>query len=295
MKMNKYVLALAFVSMALAGCDKVESLPSEEPGVIRLRTSVGEYTKASGLDFNVGDVFGLYILERKGTSAPSFGGEYYAENLMCTKTDSGIDMVRTYYSENKLDFYAYYPYSDNGTIYSAPECVSHNISSDQNEKVYFDKCDFMKASVKEVVASDQPVKLEFSHMMALGEVQLLPGTGMTVNDLKFATLLVKKVPLSCKVNLVTGAVSRGMISGNITPYGNRVSIQGDKVSQMSFISVPTKIKKGAELFEISIKERKFHYYLDNDLELKSGYKYKFEITLNAAQAPASVRVLEMPR
>ena len=214
---------------------------------------------------------------------------------MCTKTDSGIDMVRTYYSENKLDFYAYYPYSDNGTVYSAPECISHNISSDQNEKVYFDKCDFMKASVKEVVASDQPVKLEFSHMMALGEVQLLPGTGMTVNDLKFATLLVKKVPLSCKVNLVTGAVSRGMISGNITPYGNRVSIQGDKVSQMSFISVPTKIKKGAELFEISIKERKFHYYLDNDLELKSGYKYKFEITLNAAQAPASVRVLEIPR
>lgn len=49
------------------------------------------------------------------------------------------------------------------------------------------------------------------------------------------------------------------------------------------------------MFEISIKERKFHYYLANDLELKSGYKYKFEITLNAAQAPASVRVLEVPR
>lgn len=58
--MNKYVLALAFASMALAGCDKVESLPSEEPGVISLRTSVGEYTKASGLD-SMSVMFSVFI------------------------------------------------------------------------------------------------------------------------------------------------------------------------------------------------------------------------------------------
>ena len=295
MKTEKYLMVIAVAAMAFAGCSKVDVPSSEERGVISLQTSLGGYTKASGLDFNVGDVFGLYMLEWNGSTAPAFGSGYYGENVMCTKSETGVDFVRTYYPENKLDMYAYYPYDEDGTLYNDPESVSHNLNSDQRDKVYFDKCDFMIASAKEVSASDKPVNLVFSHMMSYVDVQLLPGKGMSVEDLKFATMLVKKVPLSCKVNLVSGSVRKGMISGDITPFGNRVTVQGDKVSQMSFIAVPAKIKAGAELFEITIKERKFHYILENELELKSGFKYRFEIALNAVQAPAMVRVMEMPR
>lgn len=295
MKTEKYLMVIAVAAMAFAGCSKVDVPSSEERGFISLQTSLGGYTKASGLDFNVGDVFGLYMLEWNGSTAPAFGSGYYGENVMCTKSETGVDFVRTYYPENKLDMYAYYPYDEDGTLYNDPESVSHNLNSDQRDKVYFDKCDFMIASAKEVSASDKPVNLVFSHMMSYVDVQLLPGKGMSVEDLKFATMLVKKVPLSCKVNLVSGSVRKGMISGDITPFGNRVTVQGDKVSQMSFIAVPAKIKAGAELFEITIKERKFHYILENELELKSGFKYRFEIALNAAQAPAMVRVMEMPR
>lgn len=296
MKTGKYILAVSVAAAAvMAGCQRMENVSPVEENQIELSTSLGGYTKVSGLDFNEGDVFGLYMLEWNGEEAPVFGYEYFAQNLMCTKTADGINFSRTYWPENKLDMYAYYPYDPDGTLYNDPESISHSLNADQSDRLYFDECDFLVASVKEAVSSDKPVQLVFSHVMSYADVQLIPGEGMTAADLKNATMTVKKAPLSCTVNIVTGAVKRGMWTGNITPFGNRVSIDGENISLMSFITVPFSVKAGTELFEITIGDRKFHYAPESDFEFRSGYKYRFEITLNEAQMPAAVRMTESVR
>lgn len=294
--MKREFFAVCLATVFFASCQKQDlSAPAAEE--ISLETSVGCYTRAMGSDFEDGDTFGLYILQWKGDMKPEFTEDnIYKDNMLCTKRVSGVSIPKTYYPAGKSDFYAYYPYSETGGGYYDPQKISHYLADDQSDEVYYRQSDFLRATVAAVEESSEAVHMNFSHCMSLVEVQLLPGDGMTAEDLKNARMLVLDMPTMCDVDLVSGEIEIGQWNfSDIVPFGNKVSVTDGKASLMSCILVPDILEEGEELFEITIKERTFHYIPHQEIELKPGYRYLFEITLNAASVPAKAKVTESLR
>lgn len=283
------ILALAL--MITTGCQKEdfrEVQPSREQ--ITLDPQIGSYTKVSGNNFNDGDSFGLYIAEWNGENEPDLNGGFYADNILCTKKEGGIEMSRIYYPENRIDMYGYYPYSGSSISMSNPEVIPHSIQRDQSIKAMYEQSDFLMASNKGVTASDQSVQMTFEHILCLMDIQLIPGKGMTAADLDGAKLKANKFPGSCNIKLEDRSVNVSMFNQmDITPYGNGVSVTDDKASLMSFIALPGTHNAGKELFTITIKNTDFNYVLDKDLKLESGYRYRFDITLNKSEVKSDIR------
>lgn len=294
MKLFKYISVSAIVLTAV-GCEQDFAPESEKPE-IRLESAVNNYTRAKGLDFEIGDHFGLYLIAYEGATAPDFGSNRFKDNLMCTKTETGIELPRVYYPETgKLDFYAYYPYSITGVSLDDPQWLPHTVKANQSESLNYSNSDFLTAKTSGVSPTADAVPLVFTHRMSLVNVQLLPGGKLTVQNLKNARMTTSPLASNCRVNIVTGAISDVSGAQAIIPSGNQVSIVGDKASLMSFIAIPQTIPAGTELFDITIGTKHYKYVTDKEITLASGYKYMMEITLQPAETKAKAHIMASPR
>lgn len=289
MKLFNYI-ATSAILLAATGCQK-ESAPELEKPQVRLETAVNNYTRAKGLDFETGDHFGLYLIAYDGVTAPEFGKDRFRDNLMCTKTNTGIEHPRVYYPKTgKLDFYAYYPYSVAGVSLDDPQWLPHSVKANQNELLNYSNSDLLTAKTSGVAPTAEAVSLAFTHRMSLVNVQLLPGGTMTAQSLKNARMTTSPLASNCRVNIATGAVSDVSGSQSVIPYGNQVSIVDDKATLMSFIAIPQTIPAGTELFDIAIGTKHYIYVTDKAITLETGYKYLMEITLQPAQSKACIMV-----
>lgn len=299
MNLIKSISAPAIVLLAV-GCEQTPA-PEPKSPEIRLETAVNNYTRAKGLDFEPGDHFGLFLIAYEGENSPEFGQNRFKDNLMCTKTATGVDMPRVYYpAKGKLDFYAYYPYSVDEDTPDNPQLRLHSVAADQSDPLLYNSSDFLTAAALGIQSSADAVPLVFSHRMSLVNVQLLPGQGLTLQELKNARMTTGMLASDCRVNIATGVVSDVSGAVSIVPNGNQVSLNGDKVSLMSFIAIPQTIPAGTELFDIvtgniAIGTKHYKYVTDKNIVLESGYKYLMEITLRPTLMQISTRITASPR
>lgn len=289
------ILALAAGIVFLAGCQKEEIQNRLQE--ISIDASIDNYTKASALDFDNGDSFGLYILAWDGEVPPSFYGSssLFGDNLICTKTDNEWKMPRKYWPETgKLDFYAYYPWNYYGVEYGGSGRVSHTISADQTDVGNYNNCDFMTATAIGTQLSKDPVKLTFSHRMSKVSIKLIPGEGLTPDNLNYARIVAMNQPTECYVNLKNGEITGISRYKSITPLGSGSKVEEGTTPVRTFITVPHTIKSGSSLFTITTGNMitgttEYIYTTESDIELQSGYSYIFEITL----VPAGVSKVAM--
>lgn len=293
----KYIIVPTILSMAVA-CNKAE-MPEEERQEISVEAYVGDYTKTTGTDFKVGDHFGLYLFPAESESElPPFVADPFKDNLLCTKTESGVKMQKSYYPESgKLDFFAYYPYKE---IVWPYEWFSHTVEADQSDPLRFESSDFMSAAVRDVLPGYEAVPLTFSHHMSMVTVRLKPSETIPLEKLKYARMVTASLIVDCKVNVMNGKMTQGYKKASVTPFGNEVSLEGESVTPMSFVSVPQAIPAGTELFRFTTGNmvsgtQEYPYVTDQEIEWKAGYHYTFEITLHAAGSQVSAKINAMPR
>lgn len=290
MKLFKYISVPAIL-LAAVGCEQGFAPEPEKPE-IRLATTVNNYTRAKGLNFETGDHFGLYLIAYEEEPVPDFGAKRFKDNLMCTQTEMGIDLPRVYYPQTgKLDFYAYYPYSITGVSLDDPQWLPHTVKANQSDPLNYSNSDFLTAKTCGVSPTTNAVPLVFSHRMSLVTVQLLPGGNLTVQNLKNARMTTCPLASACRVNIVTGEVSDVSGAQAIIPSGNQVSIVGDKATLMSFIAIPQTIPAETELFDIAIGTKHYKYVTDKAITLESGYKYMMEITLQPAESKVKAQIM----
>ena len=146
MKRN-IILSLASLILA-AACQKVET-PQLQPGKIQVEPII---TRATEVNFEDGDRIGLTV-KVEGAA------EDYASNACFTYAGDLFSGDLEWYADiyTPADFYACYPYNENGapTSYFQHEDQSAGIAA----------ADFMMAAKKGVLPSQNAVAMVFKHMM----------------------------------------------------------------------------------------------------------------------------------
>lgn len=286
-------LFITVIALTAVSCSK--EIPQDTPRLINVTASIASYAKASAVDFEEGDNIGLYIFSQDET---------LAENIIGTKqSDGSFDTQRVYWPETgSIDIMAYYPWYSWGTEYDNPQVIFHTIQTDQSDAIDFTYSDLMTACAMSVTDTDEPVHLVFKHAMSLVNIKLIPGEGLTLEDLEYAKVTIPSMPTQCYANIVTGEISEYLYGqpSDITPYGNSPVIVNGELPLMSAIIVPQTIPAGTELLKISTGNMitgvdNFCYITTEDITFESGFRYQLAITLIPATVSATAQLSASPR
>ncbi len=278
----------------LAGCTAETDQAAPQSYSIQVSAALEPTTKATDITFETGDRFGLYVTERHGTEPGGPAGPRYLDNEPCLQTENGVELAPENYPNNRVDFYAYYPYAEEGAT-PGSNLLPFSVKTDQSADRAYTLSDLMYASTSDVAASGSPVPLLFRHSLARIDVRLTAGTGFdSPARLEGATLKAKDLPTGCELNLETGAVGGQNSPADMVPKGNGATVNGEEVSLMSLVVVPQTITAGKELFEITADGSVLVYVQEQEKELAPGSRTLFEITLVRGAARPTARITSLP-
>ena len=286
---------MLFSGITLLGCTSRDplaespSLPREEVSITAVQSSFnGNSTRATNSGFEPGDAIGIFaVLHPEGKLKPS--GNIAHNKKWILKEVNGIkewqpatDNDKIYYrnSDEKLDFYAYYPYSETITN---PLDMQLTVNADQSAGI--SSSDFM-ASKNTRGLWRGPVSFQFSHQLSRMELTVIRVLG-SASATDHLTAMIN-VPVSgYRFNLQTQAVTSGTASETTQTMTFQYITQndGDNVNReikylYHLILPPQEISPSKDCFQFKLDGRDYKSKTANTLTLVPGKRTAHEIVLN---------------
>lgn len=293
----KLFMATAAAALILAGCSNDENEPADNwNGEIRLSSGVAaqQVTRSIATDLQGAQIadgihVGFFINEH-----PESATTTYTQNLDYTADGTGAFSAGTavYYpqSGNGVNIYAYAPWKAGLSLAGT---YAFTVATDQSTNDNYLTSDLLwgqpmkneTESANPVARTKANVPVSFKHLLSKIQVTLKPGSGLTDDDFKGATLKVLQVLPGTTLTLSNGTISTA--SGDRTDLtAATYSTQAAPASPITAaaIVVPQTITKGTKFFEVDLTTGgKLFYTLPGggkDLSLAGGKIYKYEITVN---------------
>ena len=264
-KMIKF-FALALLAGAMVSCNTEDTASTTPNGKVAVQFTGGisVNTRASGLAWADGDRIGIFMTGAN----QSLSADAIKEGVdnVCYQTSGSIAFSpisggkTIYYPiDGDVDFYSYYPYT---TVSNYK--VALNVADQTNQEAI----DFMYAKTTGCNKATPQVDLRFSHRLSRLILNVLPGNGLTEDDLNKLKVTIKDQNTTATFNLADG-----VISGD----GNPANIK------MKAVQVGKRYE--AILLPTASKIREIEFDLDNgydapfvwkmDSELKGGNLYNY--------------------
>ena len=264
-KMIKF-FALALLAGAMVSCNTEDTASTTANGKVAVQFTGGisVNTRASGLAWADGDRIGIFMTGAN----QSLSADAIKEGVdnVCYQTSGSIAFSpisggkTIYYPiDGDVDFYSYYPYT---TVSNYK--VALNVADQTNQEAI----DFMYAKTTGCNKATPQVDLRFSHRLSRLILNVLPGNGLTEDDLNKLKVTIKDQNTTATFNLVDGLIS---------DEGNPTNIQ------MKAVQVGKKYE--AILLPTNSTTREIEFDLDNDhdapfvwkmdSELKGGNLYNY--------------------
>jgi hypothetical protein len=177
---------------------------------------------------------------------------------------------KQYWDKGSYNVYAYYPYS--ASINDTEDYV-FSVQTDQSTNEGYSKSDFLWASVSGATASESPVKLQFSHLLANVIIKLEKG-----DDYE------GEIPSDCEAyvhSTYTQAVIDLSTGGSAKYNDSDISeIKAKKVNNTTFTAcvVPQRIDSRRPLVEVV--SDKVSYLLEGTISYKQGMQSTIVVTLS---------------
>lgn len=306
MKAKLVALSIAAVALAMTGCSNDENEEMDNwNGEIRLSSGVAVQTRANTQAEQIQSGETVYAWVDKATT-----GESYINAWTLTAQGNGSFTGSSKYyptDGSTLDFYAMHgnfvssTFTENETEF--PEFIFiHSVTDDQSGAENYAKSDLLYAVTKGVTRSSSAVNLEFYHMLSKVEVALKSGDGKP--DLTGATVTIEGTKLNAgffarkdknisdrydRANMIVAEGSPTPIKirtaitednfGTNTQYAEAVLVSGQKWEKNA-IFIKVELQNGAT----------FSYKIDGPLELESGMKYTYKITVNQSGLSVSSEI-----
>lgn len=311
MTMNiKNLLIGSAALLSLAACSNDDEQPVSAPQYeIHLMSDMTEHetTRATGSytnGFLPGTEFYVWAdMTDEGEEDPLYRVKEYISSWPLTVNSDDYTHFDSQYTKlfpvyNKLSFYAMHGnFGENVITANAstfPGLLTHNVKTDQKEDLDYLASDLVYATKADVVPQADSIALHFYHLLSKVEVVLMPGNQMDENDLK--NVASTKVTVSL-VNTKTAVEFRPKKSEGkkpdteadrismLTPIGSTKEITMSTTTTDDFSSatcaaaivVPQTVN--GRFIKLSYQNRDT-YYSVNNLELRSGYRYRFNLTVD---------------
>ena len=309
MKKNHILATLAVMTLAapLASCSSDDAQPSAEQGrEIRFQSNLTAHqtTRATGSyeKFAQGQIF--YVWADQNIEDESRSEEFITAWQLTVKSNidefqyGGNKMFPAY---NSLNFYAIHgnfvetPVVVNETPW--PEAfLTHTVKSSQLTEDDMMTSDLVFARTLDQTPSPNKVQLHFWHLLSKVEVALLHGNGITDDQLTDGagkvTVTLLGVNTQVKLKTPTGKLStldltaqsgRESLIEVIDETGSDIDVETITTADIESDNCAAAIVAPQEVDGRFIKlEYLGHvtYYSVDHLTLKSGYRYRFNITLD---------------
>ncbi len=228
MKMKRLIL-IATATLCLAACGDRLNVGPSGPGTVPIRIgaaiSGAPATRANAQDLqstelDVNQTVGVYIYFKDTTGTnPTYGYGYKNIAYKVSNATGDLALVtatdQPYYPELKtqnVDIYAFSPRTGIYTATSDDLCTltSEDVFTtvaDQTDTVNYKASDFVWGKKANVLNGTASVEVTMDHMLSKINVNVAPGTGMTLDKLDSAKVMLNGVVLNGIVNFTTGAVS----------------------------------------------------------------------------------------
>ncbi|MDK2837388.1 MAG: hypothetical protein PWR15_457 [Bacteroidota bacterium] len=273
MKSFKFIFVLLFGLLLLNACDtEKDSLenPLDNANQVKFQATIGaaSSTRASGTEWDAGDAIGVYALN-EGATLPE--GVYDGkENIKYTTPGSGTFTAATTVgisfpeTGGALDFVAYYPYQATIDGYTYNINVTNQSNSAAIDLLYSNNA---KGKTKE----NQPVNLEFKHMLSMLVLNIAAGDG--VASLDGLTVSISDLKTDGTFNLADGTITTGSTSATITPAGAVTGTSGT----VAAILVPGQNLNSSKItFSLA---GQVYEWIPNSVTLESGKRYTYSLQL----------------
>ncbi|MEG2613328.1 MAG: fimbrillin family protein, partial [Alistipes sp.] len=313
MKSIKTIRSLVLLLMLAAGaaaCSKHDDItPAVWNGEIRLSSEISSQVKTPTSDvpndqqIAAGQIVRFFV-DNAGTNGSSATPLY--ENYLVTANGSGgftkcnaqeADMC--YPATGNVDIYAFQinTVGSSTVLPTNTTPLTHSVSPDQclNYGENYLKSDLLYAANKGVQRSDNAVQMKFYHLLSKVEVALKTGEPCLTN----AVVTIENTRLkanfqpdkSADINDATsGQAARAKMitlptdDADSNPPASitlATALSTDFTTYASAVVVPQKMTKGSHFIKVQPNGvAPLYYTLPEDLNLESGKKYQFKITVN---------------
>jgi hypothetical protein len=231
----------------------------------------------------------VYVDEAAGT-------QLYSKNLLTASGSGSFTGGTTMFfpqTGNNVDIYAFHTNATLGNDYPTAE-LTHTVSATQTDQDNYVGSDLLYARSAGVARTTNTVNLLFYHLLSKVQIAIMPGTGLTADDLKGATITIESTKLEAKFTpdkATTAAATAFAITsdGSATPItvlstsvANDVSTDfGTGVKYHDAITVPQTVTAGEPLIKIGLATGGVLYYKPlQNVTFVSGKKFIYHITVN---------------
>ncbi len=288
------ILCMAAVA---AGCQKmadetkVEGVLYEE-GEMSFEMNM-PVTKVTETEFEEGDRIGLYVTSYDETPVPLQVSGNWANNIAATLT--GADWVtekKIFWSEGKMDVYAYYPYMAISSVDEQPFAVAldQNVPGDETSLGGYEASDFLWAKTEGSVApadgsdpSAATVSLTFKHCLTKFVIKLEKGPDYEGDFPEESELYIHNVVPTATIDFATGAVTKDM-------FGEPTTIRARRVDDGTFeaIIVPQRVDSRRPFIEFIANG--VSYLIEDTFHFKVGKQHTMSLIINSNPDQVSVDI-----
>ncbi len=280
---------LCLAAMA-AGCQKMTDGPKAdtpvyEEGQMRFEMNYPA-TKVTATEFEEGDGIGLYVTSYEAEPVPLQISGNWANNVAAVKT--GADWVtakKIFWSEGKMDVYAYYPYMTVTSVDEQPFSVAldQNAAGDAGTLGGYEASDFLWARTSGAVEADGAVALAFEHRLTKFVVKLVKGKDYEGELPDESELYIHNVVPTATIDFATGAVTKDL-------FGEPATIRARKVDNETFeaIIVPQRVESRRPFIELIANG--VSYLIEDTFNFKTGMQHTLSLTINSNPDQVSVEI-----
>lgn len=299
----------AICLMALAACNSDEA-PQQEPpryeihfttGVAPMDLDATMTTRAAGnyTNYVMGQKFWTWATmfdAGENTTTDYFDAWGLTISSVTSKFNTNSGSTKMFPAYNKLSFYTLHgnfaqDITEDETTF--PTMLTHSVKTTQQSDADYQVSDLVYAINKNVTPSASAVVLDFFHLLSQVEVALVPGNGITADELTSDTR-DEKATVSL-LTVKTCVEFRPDKDGDLTTAETRALMlqNASEVDTITISTVPTdnilQPACGAAVVVPQTVNGNFIRinYLGYDtfvkvsnLQLKSGYRYRFNVTVD---------------
>lgn len=284
--MNKILTILLIPAVLfMAACTNEKGGDNDTEGVDEGVMSFEAYHPAAAsrvneTAFENGDCIGLYITEYDGETARPLQISGNWANNVATTFENGVwtTSKKVFWSDNKVDVYAYYPYMTPNSIDENLFEVQSDQSTTSSESTLggYEASDFLwaKAEAQEQGETADAVKLKFTHSMSRLVVNLKKGPDFEGEIPEDAVMYLHNVTTQGRIDFTNGAVVKDM-------YGVPQTVKMRKLNNETFdaIVLPQRIETKRPLLELVAGG--ISYLFESSFNFKVGTMHTFTLTINS--------------
>lgn len=266
---------LAAAALLAAGCSDDSTEQDGDPSGVEARFSaeITPYTRAAGDVWTEGDAVGIYMLgDCTGT----------ADNVryVCSPDGrlSAADAEIVIPRRGTFDFIAYHPYrqsSLNGDAGMIDGYLYPVVLDDQTDPAAIDL--LWSDNAAGVTADAPDVKFAFRHVLSKVEIAVLPGGGISANDLAGAVVTIDGVYNEGFFALNSGRIGNTGTPGAVTAR----AVRGDADCEAILLPTTGAVQQGRVFtVEVPMLGRSYAWPMPDDYLFESGRIHRIEMTVD---------------